>query len=289
MNINQLKYYIALANTLSFTKASKQFYISQTAITLQIKLLEEELGCTLIDRSTRPLTLTAAGNTFLIEAKNIINSLDQAIIKTKESSTNLKGILKLGYLKGYERSDLSDKLALFHKKYPEVIISTYRMDSSDLFENLKKSSLDAIIASSYNSSDSDIKTRIIDTVPLMVALYENHPLAKAASIKRADLKNERIIQMTGPINEAYYLNLYHNAGYKPNIIFSSSDYESILIMVASEQGISIMPEYCTRKLMNADNLIFIPLIGKDENEKVAFMYKDNCSNYDIVSKLSEII
>ena len=77
MNQNQLKYFVAAAETRSFTKAAEQFYISQTAITQQIRQLEASLGCALFDRSTRPVTLTPAGKMFLMEAKAILERMSQ--------------------------------------------------------------------------------------------------------------------------------------------------------------------------------------------------------------------
>ena len=68
MNRNQLKYFVAAAESQSFTKAAEQFYITQTAITQQIRQLEDTLGCALFDRSTRPITLTSAGKIFLMSA-----------------------------------------------------------------------------------------------------------------------------------------------------------------------------------------------------------------------------
>ena len=72
MNRNQLKYFVAAAEHRSFTKAAEQFYLTQTAITQQIRLLEESLGCELFDRSTRPVRLTPAGQVFLQEAKAML-------------------------------------------------------------------------------------------------------------------------------------------------------------------------------------------------------------------------
>ena len=74
MNRNQLKYFVAAAETRSFTKAAEQYYISQTAVTQQIRLLEESLGCALFDRSTRPVSLTSAGKTFLLDARAILEA-----------------------------------------------------------------------------------------------------------------------------------------------------------------------------------------------------------------------
>ena len=114
MNRNQLRYFVAAAESRSFTKAADQFFISQTAVTQQIRLLEEMLGCPLFDRSTRPVSLTPAGKAFLTEAKAILERMDQAIDRAHGASTGLSGSLRIGYLKGYEQSGFTDFLREFH-------------------------------------------------------------------------------------------------------------------------------------------------------------------------------
>ena len=74
----------------------------------------------------------------------------------------------------------------------------------------------------------------------------------------------------------HFMELYKKAGYQPNILFRSSDSESVLMMVAAEEGISILPSYVTNKLTDADNLVFVPLIGEGEYEQIiAVWMKDN--------------
>ena len=120
MNINQLKYFISVAEHQSFTKAANQFYISQTAITQQIQALEESIGTKLIDRSTRPISLTPGGNIFLVEARAILDHMETALWRTREASTGLMGTLRIGYTKGYEQSSLPKKLRDFRKEYPNI-------------------------------------------------------------------------------------------------------------------------------------------------------------------------
>ena len=104
MNRNQLKYFVAAAESRSFTKAAEQFYISQTAITQQMQLLEESLGCALFDRSTRPVSLTPAGKIFLGEARAILDRMSSAVERVHDASTGLTGALRVGFVRGYERS-----------------------------------------------------------------------------------------------------------------------------------------------------------------------------------------
>ena len=126
MNQNQLKYFVAAAETRSFTKAAEQFYISQTAITQQIRQLEASLGCALFDRSTRPVTLTPAGKMFLMEAKAILERMSQAARRVHDAAVGLSGSLRVGYLRGYERSDLSVLMQRFHQRNTNVLITFYR-------------------------------------------------------------------------------------------------------------------------------------------------------------------
>ena len=89
MNRNQLKYFVAAAEHRSFTKAAEQFYLTQTAITQQIRLLEESLGCELFDRSTRPVRLTPAGQVFLLEARAILEAEQQKRVNYQNGKCSL--------------------------------------------------------------------------------------------------------------------------------------------------------------------------------------------------------
>lgn len=285
MNINQLQYFISAAESHSFTKAAAQHYISQTAVTQQIHALEETLGVALFDRKSRPISLTSAGQTFLQDAKAILERFNQAVDRVQEASIGLVGALRIGYTKGYERSNLSELLRAFHLKYPNILITCYRCDTDQLAAGLLKDEYDLIFTwdSTELVKDETIAHRFIERSPLMVALYEHHPLAQRSSLNRRELKNENILFMspsgTGEsIGDSYFYKLYQRAGYQPNILFRSNDAESILMMVAAEVGVSILPYYVTKKLIDADNLTFIPLRGEHETmEIIAAWKRENAS------------
>ena len=144
MNRNQLKYFVAAAETRSFTKAAEQYYISQTAVTQQIRLLEESLGCALFDRSTRPVSLTPAGKTFLLDARAILERMSRAAERVHDASTGLTGTLRVGYVRGYERSDLSVLMRRFHQQNGNVLITFYRCSSDTLAAGLMHQKYDII-------------------------------------------------------------------------------------------------------------------------------------------------
>lgn len=144
MNTNQLKYFVAVAQYRSFTKAANQYYISQTAITQQIRALEESMNVQLFNRSSRPVALTPAGRIFFLEAKAILERMETAVSKVKDASTGLVGTLRIGYTKGYERSDLSNKLRAFHLEYPNILLTCYRCDTDRLAAGLFNNEYDII-------------------------------------------------------------------------------------------------------------------------------------------------
>ena len=136
MNLNQIKYFVAVAEQRSFTKAAVQYYLSQTAITQQVHALEKSIGLQLIDRNTRPISLTPAGKVFLNEAKAILERMDAALLKTREASTGIVGTLRIGYTKGYERSRLVNHLRSFHHDYPGILVTCHRCDTDTLAAGL---------------------------------------------------------------------------------------------------------------------------------------------------------
>ena len=118
---------------------------------------------------------------------------------------------------------------------------------------------------------------------LCVALYAGHPFASRKSLRREDLRDETILYMSpsgsgDSFGDAYYMQLYEKAGYKPKILIKSNDIESLLIMVAAEEGIAILPAYSVAKLTNADHLIFLPMHAADEHEDIFMLWKHKHQN-----------
>ncbi len=285
MNKNQLKYFVVAAQTRSFSKTAEQFYISQTAITQQIQLLEANLEAKLFDRSTRPVSLTPAGRTFLLEAKAILERMERSKDLVHDAAVGMSGTLRIGYLRGYERSDLSIWVQKFHEKNPNILVTFYRRSSDALAQGLLNQEYDIIFTwdSTNLQQNPTVAHEMVEKAKLVVALYKRHPLAQRKIIDRQELISENIIFMSpSAVNDSYgdsyFMSLYHKAGYKPNILARSSDTESVLMMVASEEGISILPDYCTTKLYNAENLVFVPLRGEHEVEIISAMWNQENTN-----------
>lgn len=283
MNLNQLKYFVAVADARSFSKAAEQHFLTQAAITQQIRQLESTVGVQLIDRKTRPISLTPMGEAFVREARAILLRMDSAIQHAREASTGITGTLRIGYTNGYEHSDLPVRLREFHHEFPNVLITCSRSNTDLLASGLVNGEYDVIFTwdSTNICNDEAVDFRLQERVRLVVALYASHPLARRTGLTRAALRDETNLFMspssTGDsLGDEYFIRLYQKAGYYPKILLRSSDVESILMMVSAEEGISILPVTCVRRLNQEDNLVFIPLIGEDETEEILTVWrKDN--------------
>lgn len=285
MNTNQLRYFVAAAESRSFTKAAEQYFISQTAVTQQIRALEELVGVPLFDRGSRPITLTPAGTTFLADAREILERMDRAMHRVQEASVGMVGNLRVGYTKGFERSHLSNTLRKFHTLYPNVLISCYRRNTDFLASGLLKDEFDIIFTwdSTELVKNETVECHLVEKSPLMVAVYGSHPFARKTALRRKELLKERILFMTPSstgesVGDLRFYEMYEEAGYQPNILFRSNDVESILMMIAAEEGISILPAYVTQKLVNAENLVFVPLIGEGEVVEIIAAWKKGMGN-----------
>lgn len=275
MNTNQLRYFVSVAETRSFTRAAASHFITQTAITQQIRALEETLQVTLFDRRSRPVALTPAGHTFLVEAKAILSRMDQAMERVQEASVGWSGSLRIGYTKGYERSDLSRKLSAFHGAFPNVLLSCYRRNADQLAAGLLKGEYDVIFTwdSSELCKNGEVDYCLAEMCRLTLAVYNSHPLARRRDVTRQDLRGEPLLFMTlsstgESVADSHFVEMYEKAGFHPDIVFRSSDAESILMMVAAEEGIAILPGFATEKLLNAENITFIPMTGDGEEVEI---------------------
>ena len=118
---------------------------------------------------------------------------------------------------------------------------------------------------------------------LNTSLIANHPLARRKELTRRDLRQENILFMspsgTGDsFGDAYYIQLYQQAGYQPKILLRSSDMESILMMIAAEEGISIVPEYAHPLDVGTENVVFVPLAGEGETEEILVVWRKDDDN-----------
>ena len=153
MQTRQLEYFVAVAEDLSFTRAAKRFFVSQAALSQQIKLLEKEAGTRLFERDSHHVELTPAGRSLLGDAKTILRYEQESLIRARRRSKGIDGTLAIGYIKGYEHTNLSDMVLSFLTDNPYVTVSFMRENVSELYDALKAETIDVAFNLSMTRPD----------------------------------------------------------------------------------------------------------------------------------------
>ena len=271
MNLKQLEYFVSVAETLNFTKAAKKCFISQTAMTQQIRALEEGIGAALFIRDKHHVELTPAGRVFMNEARVILARAEEAVKLARSAAEGISGSISIGFIRGYEQSLFSETLRNFHEAYPNISIRLIRENMNALYGRLEDGECDVAFNLSPNVCKfQELSHHFLKAYPLMAVLYPGHPLAARKHLSYRELAGEEFIIMQPkgrPNDEAEEVILcYNRGGYVPNIVSREKEVQTLLLMVSAGLGIAVLPEYAVRYYRNTRNLVVIPML-KEEGEK----------------------
>ena len=268
MNTQQLYYFVTAAETLNFSKAAEKCYISQTAMSLQIKSLEQLVGVPLFNRDQHHVELTAAGKIYLEEAREILRRSEEAVHLARTAAEGISGNLSIGFLKGYGLSSLSASLSDFRQAFPGISLQLVRDNMTALFGHLEEGSCDVIFnLAPYVHELVQFEHRFISRVPMMAILSAKHPLAEEETLRYRDLEHESFIIMQPKDrsnNEAEEVLLCHQrGGFLPNIVGRETEIETMLLMIAAGLGLGMLPEYGVRWYKKDEYIRIIPLVKDD--------------------------
>ncbi len=285
MNIHQLTYFLDLAETLSFTQTARNFFVSQTAITQQIKSLEDKLGVQLFERTKRRVQLTPAGQIFVGEARSIIAKIESSVARTRAVSSGFNGTLSLGYINGFCHTRFPAFLRSFYAQYPNVNLTLQGTTIAGLYEGLQSGTYDAIFTLAFDIDKQYLPRNTyqeLGTASLLVVMPASHPMAGASSLSLAKIKDEAFISydnsangrgsMTGsPVRPAAF-----NQSLRPACL--TSDVETIYLLVAMGMGISILPDCFRAAAPQSAELAFVPLTGAQNRMSVLVAWKQENEN-----------
>lgn len=283
MNQKQLEYFISVAQELSFTRAAKRHFISQAALSQQIKALEAEVGAKLLIRDNHHVALTAAGIGFLEDAQAIVARGAQAILRARDADNGPAGELRIGYVKGYERTDLPDMLFEFHGHYPNVRLGFLRENVSELYDALLSERIDIAINLLFIPEQmGNIQTQVLRHYPLHAVVPTSHPFAHRESISMQDLAPFPLVDIHRGAEVYGEGDVIGTAlteiGLPPRVSYVSEDVETSILAVASGMGYALLPGYFTGTLPAGGKVTAIPIAGKEEEMTICAAWLPNRKN-----------
>jgi LysR family transcriptional regulator, hydrogen peroxide-inducible genes activator len=259
MEVHQLRYFCAVAETGSFTRAAEREQVAQPSLSQQIMKLEEELGVRLFDRLGRTVRLTGFGQVFLPRARAILGELKAAKDEVAERQVAVSGPVSIGVIPTIAPYFLPLPVALFSRKYPQADITVVEDVTARLMDRLRAGQIDVAILA-LPMRGHDIETFSLRTERLFAILPKAHPLAKKRKVMLKELRDDPFLLLREDhCFRDTAIEVCKRARVMPHIVFESGQFSSILAMVGAGLGISIVPEMaleqrpdCTSVLVSDD-------------------------------------
>jgi DNA-binding transcriptional LysR family regulator len=253
IELRHLRYFVAVAEELHFGRAAQRLHLSQPPLSQQIRKLEQMLGHPLLTRTSRSVSLTAAGEAFLQSARRTLRNVQRDIDEAQRIARGEVGSLHIGFVGSGMLTGLPAIFRAYHQAYPRVHLHLHESFTSRVIEGLRDGSLDAGILRDGDPADG-LNVTSIFSEPFVAVLPANHPRAKQRSISPAALRDEPFVYFPRAAGARAFekpLTIFEQYGFRPNIVQEASHWLTILKLIGAGLGVSIAPE-CVRTILSPD-------------------------------------
>jgi DNA-binding transcriptional LysR family regulator len=282
MELRHLRYFVAVAEDLNFTKAAEKLRLAQPSLTRQIHNLEEELGVRLLNRSKSRVTLTEEGRSFLIDARRLVAQSLESMQAVRRLSRGETGQLNLGYLSKFNFDLLPGTLTEFSRTRPEIAVNLFDMPPAEQLRALDARKIDLGFVGGRPPASHKILAALawerIGQHQVVVVLPAKHPLAKQSKIKLRDLKPLFFVTMsesTHPGSRAWLNAVCQQAGFTPRILQDVELESELLSFVAEDLGVALAREQI--KHLAHPGVVFRPLAERVKADYWIAWHQENRS------------
>lgn len=246
MELRHLRYFVAVAEELNFTRAAERLHIAQPPLSMQIRDLEGEIGACLFTRSRRTVALTEAGRALLVHAREILAQTTEAAEAARRAARGETGVLRIGFTSSLPYAALlPDALFAYRQRCPDVTLQLRELFTSEQFEALANGTLDVgLVRESPATSPRGVSVRELGRDPLRVVIHADHALAQQASVSIASLREEGFISFPPGVGTglpAILVRLSAAAGFEPRIVQLAREATTQIALVAAGLGIALLP------------------------------------------------
>jgi len=255
MNTRDLQYLVALSDHRHFGRAAEACFVSQPALSMQIKKLEETLGIKLLERNNKSLLLTEAGIAVTERARVIINQVSEMRDLAKLAKDPYSGELKIGIIPTLAPYLLPLIIPFLSKEFPKTSFYLIEEQTGNLIDKLKSGKLDAAFLA-LPVMETSFSTSLLFEEEFLLAVPNNHPFAKRKTITQNDLDKQNVLLLEeGHCMREQTLAVCHKMKATETQNFRATSLETLRHMVAAGSGITLMPKLAQQ--LNA-NISYIP-------------------------------
>ncbi len=261
MNFFHLEYFIVLAETLNYTKASEKLNITQPNLSKAIVNIEKKVGCKLFKRNKRDVHLTQAGEVFYIEVKKTITCYETAVKKAKDTEKGVLESLSIGFLGTAVVRLLPTTLNEFYALHPKVDVNLVDYTYSPLVTALQQKEIDfAILPNNELNNIANVKKRPLYSDDMCVVVHKDHPFANRDYISISEIKNEPFVHMhpKASLRDCNLINsICSESSFVPNTVYEANSLINMLMMVECRVGVTILAQHMHH--FSTENVKFIKI------------------------------
>lgn len=246
MELRHLRYFVAVAEELHFTRAALRLHLGQPPLSQQIQALEAELGVMLLERSRRKVALTEAGERFLLRAREILAATEAATEEARRAARGELGILRVGFSASLALTHFFPQLIYdYRQHFPQVALALAEMYSAKQCQALAARELDVgFVRFADAEPRPGVILREIGRDPLRVVINARHPLASSAVLSLAQLSGEDFIGYPAEAGiglTQLVRRLCQAAGFEPNVVQEAREATTQIALVAAGLGVALLP------------------------------------------------
>jgi LysR family hydrogen peroxide-inducible transcriptional activator len=292
VNTRDLRYLVAVAERAHFGRAAQDCNVSQPTLSTQIRKLEEYLGTTLFERNAKSVSLTPAGHDVVKRARHILAEVDGLLSAARVSQGPLAGVLNLGIIPTLAPYFLPWFIPLTKLRYPRLQLVVHEDLTSRLLELLRSYQIDAaLLALPLESGDTE-QLPLFDE-PFWFACPPQHPLAHAASISEADLRDERLLLLAEGHclrGQALAACGHHVDADKGLDDFSAVSLETIIQLVATGFGCTLLPAMATaRPHLPQVPFKVLPIDSQHASRRIGLVWRQGFPKADDLMRLGSLV
>jgi DNA-binding transcriptional LysR family regulator len=264
VELRHLRYFVAVAEELHFSRAAEKLQMSQPPLSQQIRQLERTLGVQLFERDHHSVVLTAAGQVFLEEAQRVLEQMEYALSRVQDAQRGLAGWLDIGYIKSTNTTTtlMSDILAIYRQRFPAVVIRLREMTIQDQLQAIQAQQIQVGFVICHSLIPDELDSVVIEHIPLVAAFAQHHAFASQSSVSIHSLSNEPFIFCQRQASHFFYDRIIQLCGFSPRITQEVPDIHMQLGLVAANLGIAIVPASATD--IRNSGVVYRPLVGLND-------------------------
>lgn len=245
LNLDLLRSFFAISEFGSLSKAAEQLHVSQSTLTRQVQALEAEIGGQLLERGHRGAALTAAGHALLEGMRPVVAKADVVISEARKLARGQSASLRIGYILSAASDYLNPALAALRRAQPDIKVRLVDLSPGKQIAALRRGELDVVVLGNINAAISrEFFVRRIKTLPVVVALPEDHPLATHDDLALADLRREMFVGADPeevPGFNSWLTQLCRRAGFRPRLVEQAGSLTETLSLLVAEHAVTLLP------------------------------------------------